>query len=149
MGAPFLRGLDRPGEVVGVLSVNRCQARGSLPGPTGLVAILLLSPTVVAIVSGALRIGVVTLRICPALLLLALGLAQKSAVVLGELQVALCGNAVACNLCIASERLILIDDLLGRTPNLAVRACTLEDAVDDVAHPLTLMVVTSGFVPGP
>ena len=53
---------------------------------------------------------------------------------LGVLEIALARHPVTGELGVARQRLVLVDDLLGRTPDLAVRPRALEDAVDDVAH---------------
>jgi hypothetical protein len=85
--------------------------------------------------------------------LIALRLSEHPGVVLGMLQEALGGHAVAGQVRVTRQRLVLVDDLLRGAPHLAVGACALEDAVDDIANvaPLVVVViviVVAGLVPG-
>jgi len=91
------------------------------------------------------------------LLLGALRLAEKAAVVLGMLEIALGGDSIAGHLRVTREGLVLVDDLLRRAAHLAVGARALEHAVDDVAHAVAALIVVvvvvaavvAGLVPGP
>ena len=97
----------------------------ALPGPLTLTLTLTLA--VVAVVA------VVLARLLLALVLFARRLGQHAGVMLGVLEEALLGHAVARKLGVAGERKVFLDDLLGGAADLAFGAGAVEHAVDDIA----------------
>jgi hypothetical protein len=92
-----------------------------------LAGLILLAALLVAL---ALAIAVLGFLLFPTGFLLTQRLAQHARVVLGVLLEILDRNPVTCELCVAGQTLVLVNDLLRRSPHFAFGAGAVEYPVD-------------------
>jgi len=97
-----------------------------MPPPS--LAVLLL--TVLLLMMGLVIAVMLRIRLAPGLFLGVQGRDQNALIVLGMLQETLFHDAVVRGLRIAGQREILVDDLLRRAADLALRSRAVIDAVD-------------------
>ena len=120
-----------------IVAPHNAKALGGIASVAGLLTAI-VAPVIAPLIAVARAIALTAARLLLTRLLFgglfAHGFGQKPGVMLGVLQEVFGGHAVIRQLGVPSQKLILLDDLLGRATHLAFGTRAVEHPVDNIAE---------------